>query len=60
MTVVWMDAKKAGRMDEQTVDGKASIQVVWKVVKLVVQKAGKMGKFEALMKDAWRVSRLVA
>ena len=38
MTVVWMDAKKAGRMDEQTVDGKASKQAVWK--------AGKMVKFE--------------
>ena len=44
----------------QTVDWKASKQVVWKVVKTVVQKAGKMGKFEALMKDAWRVLRLVA
>ena len=25
-----------------------------------VQKAGKLGKFEALMKDAWTVLRLVA
>ena len=29
----------------QTVDGKASKQVVWKVVAKVVWKAGKMGKF---------------
>ena len=42
------DEKGVRTVDEmvgQTVDGKASKQVVWKVVTMAVQKAGKMVKF---------------
>ena len=45
MMVVWMAAIKVG----QTVDLKASMQVVWKDVKWDVRKAGKLVRLSASM-----------